>query len=240
MAKHTKTVIGLLAVLLVIFFFDTGLTSESRAQTPGLKFLVTWQAKSYVPPQYSGKILPTMGSRITVVFDVVSGGKIVDLSGQPISWYLGEQTLGSGRGMQSITFLAPDGSAGYIDLRIELQQDDQSKLRISQLLIKTLQIPIVNPEAVIEAPYPGGIFGGYSPQVSGMPYFFSVSSPSALNYTWSVNGENPQNAENPSLLTVDLNQDAPLGSTISIGLTIQDPRNATAAAQAYTGLTLGK
>ena len=89
--------------------------------------------------------------------------------------------------------------------------------------MKEISIPVVGPEVVIETPYPTGNFYGPTIKVVGVPYFFNVASPASLNFSWSVNGESPPNAENPEELNVTLNPDAPSGSTISIGLTINNP-----------------
>jgi hypothetical protein len=245
MAKHTKTAVWLLAILLlVIFFFGTGLTSKSRAQTPEPKFLVTWRARSYVPSQYKGKTLPTLGSQITVAFDAINQGKVVDLSKRTIKWYLGENILGSGKGMQTITVLAPFDNYGTMSLTIELSSctdyDCKNKLLPDSMIIKSLDIPIVEPEAVIEAPFPGGVFSSYLPQVKGIPYFFNISSPSQLTFTWNVNGETPQNAEDPSNLTISLNQDVQPGSTVDVGLTLRNPNNVLTFAEAESTLIAGK
>ncbi len=237
MAKHLKAAMELLAVgLLVVVFFAGGAAQKSRAQTTAPRFMTTWQAKSYAPPQYKGKILPTLSSQITVAFDVLDKGKVADLSKQTINWYLGGQILGSGKGMQTITFLAPESNLGDLELSVELPD----YLPNGQLLMNSIRIPVVSSEAVIEAPYPEGVFSGYSPQIKGVPYFFNVSSPSYLNFSWSVNGETAQNAEDPTNLIINLNQDARSGSDIYIELVINNASDYLTAAKAETTLTFQK
>lgn len=221
-------------LLLAMGLGGTGLPHKSAAQTAGPLPFITWQARSYAPPQYRGKAMPTAGSQITVNFNIVNQGKIADLSKQTINWYLSGNILGSGKGMQTLTFLAPTDGSSAASLSIELPD------YTSQLLIYALDIPIVNPEAVIEAPYVAGVFSGNSLQVRGTPYFFNVSSPLALNFAWSVNGETPQNAEDPSVLAVNIGSGARPGSSVDIGLTISSPSDILAAAQTEATLTIGR
>lgn len=236
MTCKIKTIWLAIIALTIIAFFAVGSAykNPARAQTAGLQFLTTWQAKSYVPPQYHGKTMPTGGSQITVAVELINRGKIVDLSNQTVTWYQNGNILGSGKGMQTLTFLAPSDGSSAVSLTIELPDYG------SQLLVAAVNIPIVRPEAVIESPYLNGVFVGNSLQVKGVPYFFNVSSPSALNFAWSVNSETPSSAEDPSNLITSINSDAPPGSTIDISLTISNPGETLAAAQAETTLTLGK
>lgn len=215
-----KNIVGKLlvfAVLVVGLFVLRG--ASSLAQTTEPQFLITWQAKSYAPPQYGGKVLPTAGSPIAASLEIVSRGKLVDLSEQTIYWYLNDNFLRGGRGVQTVDFNASGNAPDVLELRVQLPNYR------GDLLIKSIEIPVAAPEVVIEAPYPEANFQNTPVRVRGVPYFFNVLTPLALNFGWSVNGETPPNSENPSNLTVNLNQGAPSGSNLNIGLTIQNPGN---------------
>ena len=68
--------------------------------------VVTWNASSYAPGGYPGKILPSVGSTIRVSFEALSDGKFLNLSKQMIYWYLNDDLIASGEGVQDIVFKA--------------------------------------------------------------------------------------------------------------------------------------
>src|SRR3989344_1231504 len=80
----------------------------SRPQTvTGPHLMITWRAESYVPSDFSGKILPTANSPIVAALELILNNKITDLSGQTIYWYANNEFMGGGAGTRSISFLAP-------------------------------------------------------------------------------------------------------------------------------------
>jgi len=200
------------------------------AQTAQPQFLMTWSAKSYVPTGYAGKAFPTAGSPVTVSFELVNQGKVVDLSKQTIYWYVNEGVLDGTANKQTISFLAPSSVPGLIDVEVQLPNYQNS------ILVHSIRIPVVTPRAVIESRYPGGNFTSPAFEVSALPYFFNTQSASSLNFTWNVNGENAPSAENPEDLKVGLNADAPTGSAVTVGLTVVDANNSESTA--ITGINL--
>ncbi|MDO8536931.1 MAG: hypothetical protein Q7R94_01650 [bacterium] len=226
--KNSVIVIGLALCFLAVGFL------RGSAQTSEPQFLVTWRAQSYVPPWFGGKVLPGANSPITVSFDLVSQGKILDLTGQTIYWYANNGLLEGASGKQTATFSAPAFAPNLVNLRIQMPNYK------GNFLIKEIKIPVVAPEVVIETPYPAGSFFSPSFSARGVPYFFNVASPLNLNFSWSVNGEPAQNAENPDKLDVTLNADAPSGSTIEIGLYVKNPDDEFNAASANVDLIYAK
>jgi hypothetical protein len=223
-------------LLLVVGFLPVPRTTIAQTQQNQPRLFMTWQAYSYTPPPFPGKILPTSNSPIAVSVEVVNPttGKIIDLGKQTIYWYINDNFFKGGQGVQNIYFRLPAQASSFISVRAQLPNLGNG------MLLKTIQIPLVRPEVAIEAPYPDKRFGGASLQVKGFPYFFNVANPSALNFTWNVNGETPPNAENPAYLVVNINPDAPSGSTLNIRLTIQNPSNSSESASKIISLTLTK
>ncbi len=195
----------------------------ARAQQATPQFLFTWSASnSYVPPSYKGKVLPEQQSKITASFELVSGGKIVNIENQPVYWYLDDTLIGGGAGMQQITF-SPFGMAPEMEtLKAELPNYPGG------YLIHQATIPVINPAAVIEAPYPNGQFSGTSATVTALPYFFSVPA-NDLSFTWSVNGQSGSNAENPDVLDINLPTGTPSGSTLAVSLQAQNTNDGQSA-----------
>jgi len=222
-------------LIALAFVLAAGLAiAKSQAQVPSQQLLITWQAKNYAPAGYKGKVLPTAGSRITASFDLIENGKIADLSGQTIYWYLNDLLISNVPGIQTVNFLAPGSAPDVIRLKIQLP------FYRDNLLSRAVQIPVVAPEVVIESPYPGGMVNGTSASLKAVPYFFSVLNPSALNFTWSVNGQTAESKENPDELVATINPDARSGSTINVGLTVQNPKNSSEAANQNLVLTFIK
>ena len=76
------------------FLFFNFANAQTVTQTTSRpQFMVSWQAQSYAPSWYQGKIFPTKGSRINVVFELVDGGKIADLSKLKVRWYLNDKLV---------------------------------------------------------------------------------------------------------------------------------------------------
>ena len=199
----------------------------TRAQTASSpQFLITWKpTASSIPSSYIGKALPSYGSKVTAEFELVSNGKVLDISGQTIYWYLEDTLIGGGTGIQQITFPLFGTPPNSLTLKIELPSYN------GQYLIHTIDIPYVNPMAVIYAPYPNGDFSSNPVNVTALPYFFNAS-PSQLSYTWAVNGQTGSNAENPQTAEVTLPQGTPSGTGLTISLSVENPQGAvTAAAQ---------
>lgn len=205
-------------------------TAASGASSP--TFLITWKTTgSYIPSFYIGKALPTYGSQITASLELVSPqGKILDLSGQTIYWYVNDTLVGGGPGVQSVTFPPVGDAPNTMNLRVTLPNYNGA------YLIHAIAVPMVLPQAAIYAPYPNGQFTQNPVAVQAIPYFFNIADPSGLSYSWSVNGQTGSNAENPEMAEITLPQGTQSGTSIATSLTIENPNDSTVAT-ANTNLT---
>lgn len=216
----TITKIFLIVIVMVMVAATIGgFFAGARAQTEGPQFMITWQSRTYTPPGFEGKILPTANSTIMVSFELIDGGSPANLSNQTVYWYINNNFLQGGKGLQHVEFTAPDVAGGTLDLRVEVPNYKQG----AQL--KTVEIPIVTPKAVIDAPFPNDQFSTSPIQLTGLPYFFNVRDISPLNFSWSINGVAPSGTENPNVLTIRLNQNAPAGSLLDITFNVQNKNN---------------
>jgi len=209
-----------LSVLMVATFF-VGLSGKTDAQSAGSpQMVVTWQAYgSYVPAKYADKALPNQSSRLTATLELIVNGKPVDLSGQTVYWYLNDNLTSSGAGKQYVVF-SPFGTApSFLTLEAELPSYN------GNILTHDVQIPLVDPKAVIEAPHPSGQFSTNPITLQGIPYFFFTSDPGTLSYAWSVNGQTATAAENPQTLQINLGPTTPSGSSLLVALTINNSNN---------------
>lgn len=201
------------------------------AQTAQPQLVVTWRTSgSYAPSDYQGKILPGYGARIIASLEAFSGGSILNLKSQTIYWYLNDVLLGGGVGVQTISFPPFGEPPTNMTLRVELPRYS------SGYLLHEIQIPTVQPTAVIDAPYPRGNVSASPVTVNALPYFFNVTSASDLSYSWAVNDQTGGTAENPQVAQITIPAGAQSGATLAVSLTIKNTGDSTAAT-AYSNLT---
>jgi len=221
-----KTIFGkaaLLGGLLVLLFgFGAFITLRHASAQTAPQFLITWKTTgSYTPSFYQGKALPTYGSNITASLELVSQGKLIDLSQQNIYWYTNDVLVGGGTGTQQVTFPPLGEAPNSMTLRVTLPNYS------SGYLIHEVQIPMVEPVAVLYAPYPNGQFSGNPLTIEAIPYFFNVPSASNLTYSWSVNDQSGPSAENPESAVITLPQGAQSGTALDVSLSITNPNDST-------------
>ena len=206
--------------LFVLFIIAlVGLPAASFAQTTPAaapQILLTWKSSSYAPADFGGKIMPTSNSLITASAELIDNGKIADVSKQNVYWYQDNNFIDGGIGKQRISFSAPGVFGGSISLRVEFPNYSKG----GQL--KTVDVRIVKPEAVIESSLPSGKFSSSPLKLTAIPYFFNTDSPAHLNFAWNINGQSPTGAENPQILNVKFGQDMQTQSTMAISLSVQN------------------
>lgn len=220
---------GIIAGSLALTFIAS--PDRTHAQTSsGPQFLVTWKAiNSNVPSFYMGKALPSYGSQILAEVTLVSGGKIDDINQQTIYWYLNDTLIGGGIGVTKVTFVPFGTPPNSLTLKVELPSYNGMDL------VHEIQLPFVDPVAVIAAPYPGGNFSSNPVAVTALPYFFPLA-PSDLSYTWAVNGKTGSNAESPESAEITLPQGTPSGTGITVSLAVAN-QSGSVIADAQSTLT---
>ena len=206
-----------------VLFFSLKGASAQTASSP--QFLLTWKASnSYIPAFYQGKALPgSPGSQITASVELVSNGKLVNLSSQNIYWYEDEVLVGGGPGVQQVTFSPFGEPPSTLILDVEIPQYSGG------YLTHTVDIPFVRPQAVIYAPYPNQEFSTNLLAVQGLPYFFYATSTNNLVFKWSVNGQTGSNQENPDVAEITLPPGTPGGTNFGLSLSISNPSGSTVA-----------
>jgi len=204
----------LLVIFLGVVVLAQAIFSRARAFGPDNRVLITWRPVVYVPPNYEGRVLPSSLSTIVASVSLIDGGKSVDLSGQPIYWYINSNFLDEGRNRQTVSFTAPERTGTNIDVRVELPDYKDGALR-------TITIPIVAPSVVIDAPFPRHVTNSDQLRLFALPYFFNVTDRLRLDYAWSVNGAKTP-AENPTVLSVPFPDPQP-GSVANVSLNVKKP-----------------
>jgi hypothetical protein len=181
------------------------------------ELLITWQASSYAPPGFRGKILPTIYSSVAASVELIDNGKIVDISNQPIYWYLDGDLIQNTTGVQRVVFPVNAFPGNTLALRVELPNYQ------GQSILKTAEIPTTKPAVVIDAPFPEKRVASTAVQVAARAFFFNVRSLNALVFDWSVNGTTAANSENPDLLVINLPSQTVVGYPLNLSVTASDP-----------------
>jgi len=193
---------------------------------------MTWRAQSYVPAYFSGKAIPSPNARVVVALDAIENGKRVNLSGATIYWYVDGVLVQNKPGAQNVTLLATDTPGAVREVRVQIHN-----LRETEgLIAKTIRIPVVSPQAIIEAPFYKGSVASPSFVLRARPFYFNIADPTLLSYAWEVDGKTPTALDNPSILTITLLDPKP-GRTLHAALRIQNPRKSEEGATRELTLT---
>lgn len=207
----------------------------SRVQAAGPQGVITWKARTFVPSEYQGKTLPGSNTPVLASFEILDGGKLVNISGYKIYWYMNDHLIDRGVGLQTVTLRTPQVvGGGTITLRAQISDYPGG------IFSKSVDIPLVSPSVVLESPYAGNRFTGQSAQLKALPYFFTVTDISFLSFSWKVNGGPVQTIENPQYLTVNINPGAAAGSLLDVAATVTNPAGYFESVTASKSLTLSQ
>lgn len=208
------------------FLFSGVVLAQTAVNQP--QFMVSWQADSYVPSWYQGKILPTQGSKIKVGFELIDGGKIITLSENRVRWYINDKLVkneSSGLGIKSYSSIVSDYAGKDTEIKIAILPcaGRCGGYKGGEILYKIIKIPVVSPEAVIDAPYKERrIFAGKNIFLA-YPFFFSVKNLDEISLSWFVNGQEAKvDDKEPGVLNLKIDSAAVSGDAISLRLIIKN------------------
>ena len=175
-------------LIIAFIFLMAGNTLTASSQTTP-EFLVTWRASSYAPSHYQGKILPSPNSVINVAFDLISGGKIADLSKNQVQWIINGKLINSGLGLKNLNIGLDKLSNTQLNLIIKT-------IYKGVKLEKFIIIPITEPEIIIETINQNTLRANH--------YFFNVSNLDQLIFEWVFDGQKPGGyPSSPDILEIE-------------------------------------
>ncbi|MCR4275232.1 MAG: hypothetical protein NUV83_00540 [Candidatus Wolfebacteria bacterium] len=207
--KYTKT--SFFIILLAGQFFTFNFVSAQS----GYDFLTSWKADGFVPAWYEGKILPSRGSRVSISFELINNGKISDLSNTVVRWYINDNLVkneNDGLGIKKYLFTVTDYPGNNTEVRIALPDYK------GQSLNKIIQIPVVNPEVVIESPAFSLNNISKTAIFKANPFFFNVKIINNLSFQWTANGQATGIYKGSNIL--DFNVDPKVGLNSQINLKV--------------------
>jgi len=183
------------------------------------EFLMTWNAQTYVPLGYRGKTLPSRESTIDVSLELITQGRLANLSKNEIRWFVNEGQYATGKGLKGFSFVVPRTATGNVRVKAAILDYQSTNIE------KTILIPIAAPVVVIDMP---SLFGNTIPLretlvARALPYFFNTSDVKDLQFSWSANGIQPTGeTENPDILNLDLAK-ATVGNRINLRVAVTNP-----------------
>lgn len=182
-------------------------------------FMLTWKANSFAPAGYHGKTLPTQGTLIEMSLELIDGGRLASLSPHQIRWYVNDKLQRSGLGVKIFTFTAAASPGNDQNVRAVIMNYRGRDLE------KTIAIPVVNPEAVIEAPYPDLLIQSGANAFKAVPYFFNIANINQLTFRWSANNKTSEGLqENPEILNLNV-EGGRIGDVVNIMVVVKNTLN---------------
>ncbi len=203
-----------LALIIVSGAFQSARAQSGQSLQPAPEFLASWQANSFVPSWYEGKIFPVYGSRIDVNFELIDNGKIADLSKEKVRWYVNDDLIlneKNGLGIKNFSFVNNYFYGGELEVKISIPEYKSGSL------IKVVHIPVKTPEVAVEAPYFGQILKQGKNLVFAWPFFFSATDLNNLSLEWRADDKTLAKATalNPSFY-VNVDAGAESGKKINL------------------------
>jgi hypothetical protein len=223
--KQNKT-IGYICVMAIALIATFGLfISHANAATD---FMVSWQTRTYAPDWYIGKALPTYQSFIDVQFELIEDGKVADLSKAIVRWYVDDKLFkneDSGLGIKKFT-VYNQKYGGVTSVKISLPEYKGAVLE------KTIDIPVKNPEVVIDIPFFEKRIPKGESKLFAWPFFFNTLAAGNLSLQWTVDGtEVKQQRADVSSLLFTVGKDMQAGERSMIKATVVNQRKASEAVQ---------
>jgi len=201
------------------------------------QFLISWKAQNYVPDWYAGKILPTAGTQIEVNFELIDNGKLADLSNAKVRWYINDKLVkneNNGLGIKKINLITPNYFGQTVQVRIAIVN-----FLGGGLIDKMIDIPVVQPEAVINAPYAGNEIKTGGSIFEIFPFFFNTDNRENFSVQWSVLGQEPKSQKgDPFSLDLNIDPQMPIGSGIGLSVVVSNILKTLESASQTINLTV--
>lgn len=167
--------------------------------------------------------MPSAGSNIEISFNLIDGGKIVDLSKTKVRWYINDELTvneESGLGIKTLKFKAPQEVVGEIEIKIVVIGYKETEIE------KFITIPIEKVEVVIDSPRYDQKISREKNFFRGIPFFFNILKISNLSVKWIANERNPENiGVDPWRLDLNIDTQAPSGFEIDLKVEVHNVLN---------------
>ncbi|MFH1966386.1 MAG: hypothetical protein ABII95_00760 [Patescibacteria group bacterium] len=171
--------------------------------------ILTWSTDTYAPLNYSGKVLPSPGSIIEVVADIIP--KSINPQELNYRWFLNRnlEKNASGLGKETFKFTSDEIVGGIYSIRLEVINQAGLIIASASQEIKTIKPEIVlETKALLLDSSKYLVLANQETVFKIQPYFFNVKTLAELNYQWILNGIKASqiSKNNPNIFTIKTGQ----------------------------------
>lgn len=171
---------------------------------------LVWEATTYVPPLYRGRPLATAESavRVLAIPHIERNGTALQTKDIVFSWRVGgsQQLFLKGKGQNFATINPPRFNSPF-SIEVTAEAGDKTPLGFAQITIAPVapRVLLYEEQPLVGTRFERALVGEYpfiADEVSVTAYPVFATSPSALDYTWRLNGAQfTVDAERPTIAT---------------------------------------
>ncbi|HRY52963.1 MAG TPA: hypothetical protein P5089_03965 [Candidatus Portnoybacteria bacterium] len=232
--KIKKSILINLLLLIALISIGLYIAEQTPSANAGTNdFLMTWSSNSYIPPQYAGKALPTIGTTVEIV--VLPVKKLSqDADAFTYLWVLdGKQAYSSqGKGKSSFQFQITkwDGDKHEVEARVLDAQENMLWRGFLTIKVRQPQILFNTPNNNYAVSESMSVNTGKELTIYAIPLFFRANKISDLVFNWQLNEQTLTPAlgeQNPDKLIIKVPAGTLSGSVFkNLSLSIQNPLDA--------------
>lgn len=190
--------------------------------------MFSWDTNTSAPIWYEGKRFPSYESGIAVSLELIEQngapeGRLIDLSNKEVRWYINDEFIEKGNGMQTLIAKGEKTYPGKdISVKVTVVDyyDSQTGQTYNVSYHKT--IPILYPAVKVDYRlFEPRVVPGQKLVFSAFPFYFNVSK-DQLRSSWKVANQevSPLTLEDPFELNVDIPGDIERGRVFPIELKV--------------------
>lgn len=175
--RNKKQFIKQLNTTIVFFVLFFGVFSSSHAGNPEL--IVTWKADNFYPTTYTGKAIPSFGTKIYVAVEAFQDGKLLDISKSVIEWRKNRERIQQGMGQkETVVVFSENDEINFVSVSVKWNGGS---------IEKNITIPVAKPKLILELPYANStVQKNTDISITATPYFFNAKSFSDLSFSWQI------------------------------------------------------
>jgi len=177
-----KNKLGRQHKIFFLFVFSTLFFSGlSFVHAADPELVITWKADNFYPTSYTGKALPSVGTKVYLAIEAVQDGKFLDLSKTLIEWRKNGERIRKGEGQkEALVVFNETDQTSFVSVSVSLGE---------KTIEKNILIPVVSPKLVLEVPYlNNAVPKNTNISVLAMPYFFNAKSLNDFSFSWQIGG----------------------------------------------------
>jgi len=228
--KNKKQYAGQLnTILFFVLFF--GVFSLTRAANPEL--IVTWRAANFYPISYTGKAIPSYGTKIYFVVEGIQDGKLLDLSRANIEWRKNGERIRGGDGQkEAMVVFNKNDETSFVSVAVTAN---------GTTVIKNVSVPVIEPQLILEVPYLNmTVAKNADVAITATPYFFNAQTINDFSFSWIVNGIKKGTGSNNKLILNTGSPNTDSDSIVNISGYAQNKRSLLEIKKTQTRLFISK